>query len=134
MSVLRVILGTYFTSDILSAPTSFSAASLKKDIINLDYSRVLDEASSAPHLKYIVEVDTSQECSWPKIWDLALDRGPSGTSCVLAVLKLLGLPVFRRKLPLWLLRARWRSLRSPLFVGPYGANHVSGRLCASAEE
>ena len=91
--------GTNFTSDILSAPMSFSAASLKKDIINLDYSRVLDEASSAPHLKYIVEVDTSQVCSWPKIWDLALDRGPSGTSCVLAVLKLLGLQSFAGNCP-----------------------------------
>ncbi len=92
--------GSNLTSDILSNPMSFSAATLKKDIIDQDYSRLLDEASSAPHLKYIIDVDTSQECSWPKVWDFALDHGPSGTSSVMAMLKLLGLQSFSGNCPL----------------------------------
>ncbi len=53
---------------------------------------LLEEASPTSHLKYILEVD--MECSWPKIWDLALDRGPWGTSCAQAILKVLGLQSF----------------------------------------
>ena len=98
--LLESYYGTNFTSDILTRPASFSSKSLKKHIIEFDYSMLLDEASLAPHLKYIVNIETSHEFNWLRIWDSALDRGPSGTSCVLALLKLLGLKSFNNSLQL----------------------------------
>ena len=70
---------------------SFSTATLKKDILRLDRSRLLADASTVPHLKHNVDVDTDPECNWLRIWDLALDHGFHGTSYALAMLKLLGL-------------------------------------------
>ena len=91
--------GSNLTSDILTDPMSFSTAALKKDILWLDRSRLLADASTAPHLKHIVDVDTDPECNWLRVWDLALDRGPNGTSCALAMLKLLGLQSFSGNCP-----------------------------------
>ena len=67
---------------------SFSTATLKRDTLQLDYSRLLDDASAAPHLMHIVDVEIDPECNWLRVWDLALDRGPAGTSCAMAMLKL----------------------------------------------
>ena len=78
---------------------SFSTAALKKDIMRLDRSRLLADASTAPHLKHIVDVDTDPECNWLRVWDLALDYGPHGMSYALAMLKLLGLQSFSGNCP-----------------------------------
>ena len=50
--------GSNLTSDILTDPMSFSTAALKKDILWLDRSRLIADASTVPHLKHIVDVDT----------------------------------------------------------------------------
>ena len=55
--------------------------------------------NAAPHLKHIVDIDTDPECNWLRVWDIALDRGPHGTSCALAMLKLLGLQSFSGNCP-----------------------------------
>ena len=36
----------------------------------------------------------SPDCSWPKVWDHALEKGSFGTCCSLALLRLLSLHVF----------------------------------------
>ncbi len=81
--------GSNLTLDILSNPMSFSAATLKKDIIDQDYSRLLDETSSAPHLMMLTPARSAAVglCS------------PSGTSSVMAMLKLLGLQSFSGNCP-----------------------------------
>ena len=91
--------GSNLTSDILTDPMSISTAALKKVILQLDHSRLLADASTVPHLKHIVNIDTDPECNWLRVWDLALDRGPHGTSCALAMLKLLGLQSFSGNCP-----------------------------------
>ena len=91
---LELQYGSNLTSDILTDPMSFSTATLKKDILRLDRSRLLANASTATHLKHIVDVDTDPECNWLRVWDLAVNHGPHGTSYALAMLKLLGLQSF----------------------------------------
>ena len=59
--------GSNTTTDILTAPISFSTAALKEDIIQLDYSRLLDDASAAPHLMHIVDVEIDPECNWLRV-------------------------------------------------------------------
>ena len=39
----------------------------------------------------VQQIASSQEGSWPKLWDLALERGVFGTTCIQAVLKFLSL-------------------------------------------
>ena len=48
---------------------------------------------------HIVDVEIDPECNWLRVWDFALDRGPPGTSCALAMLKLLGLQSFSGDCP-----------------------------------
>ena len=62
---------------------SFSTQTIKKHVTHQDYSKLLKEASLVPHFKYmyVVDVDTSEERSWLKVWDFVLDLGPLGTSC-----------------------------------------------------
>ena len=90
--------GSNLTTNILLDPTSFSTQTIKKHITHQDYLRLSKEASLLPHLKYIMDV-ASEECSWLKVWDLALDRGPLSTSCVIALVKLLGLRAFSNNCP-----------------------------------
>ena len=83
--------GLNFTSSILSSSMSLSPSKMKKTIIDKDIELLLSEAASVPHLRYVQAVAKDPDCSWPKVWDTALDRGPLGTSCALAMFKLLSL-------------------------------------------
>ena len=64
---------------------------MKKDILQLDLSLLLSDAASHPSQIFVRKIASSQEGSWPKLWDLALERGVFGTTCIQAVLKLLSL-------------------------------------------
>ena len=83
--------GLNFTSSILSFYMSLSPSKIKKTIIDKDIELLLSEAASISHLRYVQAVAKDPDCSWPKVWDTALDRGPLGTSCALAMFKLLSL-------------------------------------------
>ena len=79
------------TSNIISSFSSFSAQSIKRQVIDQDFTFQLNLAASDPSLRHVHAVAVSSESSWPKVWDVAMDRGPSGTSSALAMLKLLSL-------------------------------------------
>ena len=66
-------------------------SSTKKEILQLDLSLLLSNAASHPSQKFVQAVAASQEGSWLKIWDLALERGVFGTTCTQAVLRALSL-------------------------------------------
>ena len=59
--------------------------------LQLDLSILLSDAASHPSQIHVHKIASSQEGSWPKLWDLALERGVFGTTCIQAVLKLLSL-------------------------------------------
>ena len=44
--------------------------------------------------QHVYRVAISPQCSWPKVWNFALDYGSQGTTCSLAFLKLFSLHVF----------------------------------------
>ena len=68
-----------------------SLSSIKKDILKLDISLLLSDAASHRSQTLVQQIASSQEGSWPKLWDLALERGVFGTTCIQAVLKFLSL-------------------------------------------
>ena len=71
--------------------TSVLISYIKKNILQLDLSILLSDAASHPSQIHVHKIASSQEGSWPKLWDLALERGVFGTICIQAVLKLLSL-------------------------------------------
>ena len=79
---------TNFTSNILSSSDSMSAVEIKNKILERDWS--LLESSTHPSQLLVHHIATSQ-CSWPNIWDHALDYGARGTTCTQALLRLLSL-------------------------------------------
>ena len=86
--------GSSFTSDIISNVNNISYTRIKKVILEKDTSLLFHDSESHPSQHLIHCIATSPNCSWPKIWDHALDKGAFGTSCTLALLRLLGLHVF----------------------------------------
>ena len=81
-----------FTSDlIITSPSTMSITHIKKAIFSKDYSSLLANAAESSTLCHVLTVAASQEGSWPKFWDHALDKGAAGTSSALALLKLLTL-------------------------------------------
>ena len=86
--------GSSFTSDIVSNVNNISYTRIKKVILEKDISLLFHDSESHPSQHLIHCIATSPNCSWPKIWDHALDKGAFGTSCTLALLRLLGLHVF----------------------------------------
>ena len=83
-----------FTTRILSSPTDLSRSRLKKEIVDTDWSLLLSESSEHHSQQHVYRVAISPQCSWPKVWDFALDYGSQGTTCSLAFLKLFSLHVF----------------------------------------
>ena len=69
--------------------------SLKEQIIKADCSLLLSEAKTHPSQSIVPEV--TSHIGWLKVWDTALDHGPSGTITVLLILKLLSKIVFADK-------------------------------------
>ena len=88
---LESSLNTNFTTRILSSYQDISFAHLKKEILELDFSLLLSEASNHASQQYVQAVAASPISSWPKVMDLALEKGAFGTSCSLALLRLLSL-------------------------------------------
>ena len=66
--------------------------SLRKDIIKADRLLLLSEAKT--HSSQLTVVEVASNMGWLKVWDAALDHGPSGTIAVLTILKLLCKTVF----------------------------------------
>ena len=65
---------------------------LKEQSIKDDSSLQLCEAKNHPSQWIVAEVASNM--GWLKIWDTALDHGPTGTIAVLSILKLLSKTVF----------------------------------------
>ena len=72
---LESSLNTNFTSRILSSHQEFSFSQLKKEIIEVDFSLLLSEASNHASQHYVQAVAASPISSWPKVWDSALEKG-----------------------------------------------------------
>ena len=66
--------------------------SLRKRVIQADQSLLLDKAKEHPSQSLVTHVASS--VGWMKIWDMALDHGPGGTTALLSILKLICKPVF----------------------------------------
>ena len=95
--LLELPYSTKFTSEVLSNSVT-SLRCLKKQIIEADRSYQLKQALNHPSQILVTRVATS--VGWLRIWDEALDRGPSGTVASLSILKLLCKTVFGdRKCP-----------------------------------
>ena len=88
---LESTLDSDFTTSVLTSPNSVSLSLIKRNILQLDLSILLSDAASHPSQIHVHKIASSQEGSWPKLWDLALERGVFGTTCIQAVLKLLSL-------------------------------------------
>jgi len=70
----------------------------KKQIIEVDRSYQLKQALNHPSQTLVAQVAMS--VGWMKVWDEALDRGPTGTLASLSILKLLCKTMFAdRKCP-----------------------------------
>ena len=75
----------------ITSPSTMSITHIKKAIFSEDYSSLLADVAESSTLRHVLTIATSQEGSWPKFWDHALDKGAAGTSSALALLKLLTL-------------------------------------------
>ena len=80
-----------FTDEVLTNPDVVMRL-LKEQIIKADHSLQLCEAKNHPSQSIVAEVASNM--GWLKIWDTALDHGPTGTIAVLSILKLLSKTVF----------------------------------------
>ena len=69
---------------VLRSPTEW--------IIKADCSLLLSEAKTHPSQSIVAEVASNM--GWVRVWDTALDHGPSETISVLSILKLLSKTVF----------------------------------------
>jgi len=66
-----------------------SAVEIKKEILEKDWSLLLSESSthSSQLRSCVLHCIATSECSWPKIWDHALDYGAHGTDCTQAMVE-----------------------------------------------
>ena len=76
---------------VLTSSDEISNHSPKKEILQLDLSLLLANASTHPSQKYVQAVASSNDGSWLRLWDLALEIGVFGTTCVQAILRFLSL-------------------------------------------
>ena len=80
-----------FTTSVLTTPEDISLPSLKKDLIKQDLIDLQVSATNHRSQHFVQVIAASPEGSWPKVWDTALERGAFGTTCSLAILRLLSL-------------------------------------------
>ena len=76
-------------------------------------------------LQLYVTVAASQEGSWPKFWDHALDKGAAGTSSALALLKLLTLIPYNGICPIKGCKATIEDDTAAAHFPPYGPHWKS---------
>ena len=87
-----------FTDEVLTNP-DVVVRLLKDQIIKADYSLQLCEAKNHPSQSIVAEVASNM--GWLKIWDTAIDPGPTGTIAVLSILKLLSKTIFADRKVMW---------------------------------
>ena len=90
---LESIYKSNYTTAVLPSSDEISIHYLKKEILHLDLSLLLAIASTHPSQQYVQAVASSIDWSWLRLWDLALERGVFGTTCVQAILRFLSLHV-----------------------------------------
>ena len=71
---------------------SSSPREIKKELMELDFSSLLDESKA--HSSTSMAAEIAESTCWLRIWDLALDFGPRGTSAVQSLLSVMTRPVF----------------------------------------
>ena len=86
LDLVKLPYSTNFTSEVLSNSAA-SLKGLKKRIIKVDHSYQLKQALNHPSQTLVTRV--AMAVGWLKVWDEALDRGPTGTLASLSILKLL---------------------------------------------
>ena len=67
---------------------------IPREILDKDISLLLSESETHPSQLLVHCIASSTDCSWPRIWDHALEKGAFGTTCSLAILRLFSLHVF----------------------------------------
>ena len=87
---LESIYKSNYTTAVLTSD-EISNHSLKKEIFQLHLSLLLANSSTNPSQQYVQAVASSIDGSWLRLWDLALERGVFGTTCVQAILRFLSL-------------------------------------------
>ena len=75
----------------ISVVESSSSREIKKEFIDLDFSLLLEESKT--HFSTTVAAEIAESTSWLKIWDLALDYGPHGTSAIQALFSTMTKPM-----------------------------------------
>ena len=88
---LESIYKSNYTTALLTSSDEISNHSLKKEILQLDLSLLLADASTHPSQQYVQAVASNIDGSWLRLWDLALEKGVFGTTCVQAILRFLSL-------------------------------------------
>ena len=86
------ILILYGVPNVLSSPDKISFF-LKKKMLDTDFALLLSDSVTHPSQRSVQRIAASPSCSWPKVWDHVLEKGPFGSSCALALLGLLSLHV-----------------------------------------
>ena len=71
---------------------SSSPREIKKELIELDFSSLLDESKA--HSSTSLAAEIAESTCWLKVWDLALDFGPRGTSAIQSLFNMMTRPVF----------------------------------------
>ena len=66
---------TDFTSEILASSDYVSHSYLKKEILQLDLSQPIADASAHPSQKRVAAVASSTDGSWLKLWDVGSNCG-----------------------------------------------------------
>ena len=61
---LESTLKSNFTTSILTSPNCISFSSIKKNILQLDFSLLLSDATSHPSQTFVHSIASSQEVSW----------------------------------------------------------------------
>jgi exonuclease III len=92
--MLESIIGTSILKDCLEDPENaiFIVRQAKKDIIAMDLSALQSVTLEHPSARFIAKV--SQNISWNKLWDVALDKGPFGTKQLQRLIFHLTRPIF----------------------------------------
>ena len=127
VSVLEATFHSNFTSDLITSPATMSITHIKKAIFSKDYSSLLADAAESSTLCHVLTVAASQEGSWPKFWDHALDKGAAGTSSALALLKLLTL-IYNGICPIKGCKATIEDDTAAAHFPPYGPHSLTGRV------
>ena len=87
---LKSIYKSNYTNAVLIS-SDISNHSLKKEFLQSDLSLLLADTSTHPSQQYVQAVASSNDGSWLRLWDLALERGVFGTTCVQVILRFLSL-------------------------------------------